>query len=265
MLTFLEALILGIIQGIAEWLPVSSEGMTSLVMINFFGKSFAEALPISIWLHVGTMLAAVVFLRKDIIGILKHLPRYVTDLSSKTPVNRTTTFLVVSTVLTGIVGFPLILFAVGFTDFSGKAATAFIGAFLVFTGFLQMKAAGKGRKSRGVGITDALITGAAQGLSALPGISRSGITVSALLLRKFDAEKALRLSFLMSIPAVFAAEIGLVLMDMITFDINSLAAIASSFVFGLLTISLLFKVAKRINFSWFCIILGILSIAVFFI
>lgn len=264
MLTFLEALILGIIQGIAEWLPVSSEGMTSLVMINFFGKSFAEALPISIWLHVGTMLAAIVFLRKDIFRLLKNLPRYVTDLSFRTPLNRITTFLVVSTVLTGIVGFPLILFAVGFTDFSGKAATAFIGVLLLFTGFLQMKAAGK-RKSRGVGITDALITGAAQGLSALPGISRSGITVSTLLLRKFDAEKALRLSFLMSIPAVLAAEVGLVLMDMITFDINSLAAIASSFAFGLLTISLLFRAAKRIDFSWFCIILGILSIAVFFI
>ncbi|MCK5452540.1 MAG: UDP-diphosphatase, partial [Candidatus Aenigmarchaeota archaeon] len=74
-----------------------------------------------------------------------------------------------------------------------------------------------------------------------------------------------RLSFLMSIPAVLAAEVGLLLMDMIVFDINSLAAIVSSFVFGLLTISALFKVAKRINFSWFCIVLGVLSIAVFFV
>ena len=67
MLTFIEAVILGIVQGISEWLPISSEGMTSLIMINFFGKSLAEALPMSIWLHVGTMFAACVFLRKDLI------------------------------------------------------------------------------------------------------------------------------------------------------------------------------------------------------
>ncbi|MCK4927234.1 MAG: undecaprenyl-diphosphate phosphatase, partial [Candidatus Aenigmarchaeota archaeon] len=180
-------------------------------------------------------------------------------------VNATMTFLIISTVVTGIIGLPLILFAVGFTDFSGKAATAVIGVFLIITGILQRKAAGREELLKRIGNTDSFITGIAQGFSALPGISRSGITVSALLLRKFDAERALRLSFLMSIPAVLAAEVGLLLMDMIVFDINSLAAIVSSFVFGLLTISALFRVAKKIDFSWFCIVLGILSITVFFI
>jgi len=265
MLIFEEALILGIIQGISEWLPISSEGMTSLVMINFFGKSLAEALPISIWLHVGTMLAAIVFFRKDIIGILRNIPRYAKRQSLEKNVNATMTFLIISTILTGIIGLPLILFAVGFTDFSGKAATALIGAFLIITGILQRKAAGREELLKRIGNTDSIIVGIAQGFSALPGISRSGITVSVLLLRKFDAERALRLSFLMSIPAVLAAEVGLLLMDMIVFDVNSLAAIVSSFVFGLLTISALFKVAKRINFSWFCIVLGVLSIAVFFV
>ena len=265
MLTFTEALILGTIQGISEWLPISSEGMTSLVMINLFGKSLAEALPISIWLHIGTMLAAVVFLRKDILEILQNLPGYIRNLSSKKPASSITTFLIVSTVLTGIVGFPLILFAVGFTDFSGKAATASIGLLLIFTGLLQRKAAGRIDEKKEIGMADTFITGIVQGFSALPGISRSGITVSALLLRKFDAERALRLSFLMSIPAVLAAETGLILRDMIAFDVNYLAAIASSFVFGLLTISALFRAAKKIDFSWFCFVLGILSIAAFFV
>ncbi|NOQ55333.1 MAG: UDP-diphosphatase, partial [Nanohaloarchaea archaeon] len=218
-----------------------------------------------IWLHIGTMLAAVVFLRKDIIVILRNIPRYLQRESVEKKANDTTTFLIITTLLTGVIGLPLILYVVGFTDFSGKTATAVIGLFLVFTGILQRKATGQKEILKSVGIADSIFVGIAQGFSALPGISRSGITVSALLLRKFDAMRALKLSFLMSIPAVLAAEVGLGLMGLIVFDINSVVALIVSFVFGLLTIGALFKVAKKIDFSWFCIVLGLLSLLAFFV
>jgi undecaprenyl-diphosphatase len=93
-----------------------------------------------------------------------------------------------------------------------------------------------------------------------PGISRSGITVSVLLLRNYDARSALKLSFLMSIPAVLAAEVGLALLDRITLDAYSLISVVISFVFGMLTIDALLKIGRRINFGNFCIFLGVLSI-----
>ena len=266
MLTFFEAVVLGIVQGIAEWLPISSEGMTSLIMINFFDKSLAEALPMSIWLHVGTMLAAVLFLKEDLVGIVRNLPRYIKRESFESTVNMTTTFLIVTTALTGIIGLPLILFAIGAEGaVSGKAATAGIGIFLIFTGILQRKAKDGVGLLKKITYLDSFIVGVAQGFAAIPGISRSGITVSALLLRGFSADKALRLSFLMSIPAVFAAEVGLGAMGLIVFDLNSVVALLFSFVFGFLTIGALFKVAEKIDFSWFCIVLGFLSVLAFFV
>ncbi|MBW6462474.1 MAG: undecaprenyl-diphosphate phosphatase [DPANN group archaeon] len=266
MLTLLEAVVLGIVQGIAEWLPISSEGMTSLIMINFFGKSISDALPMSIWLHIGTMLAAIVFLRKDVMAIVRNLPGYVKKQSFESNVNATTTFLIITTFLTGVVGLPMIVFAIGSGGaFSGKVATAFIGLFLIVTGVLQRKAKGGVGLLKRINNVDSIIVGIAQGFSAIPGISRSGITVSALLFRGFTAEKALRLSFLMSVPAVFVAEVGLGVMGLLVFDVNSIVALLFSFVFGFLTIGALFKVAGKIDFSWFCIILGALSVFAFFV
>ncbi len=87
------------------------------------------------------------------------------------------------------------------------------------------------------------------------------MTTAALLLRKYEAHSALKLSFLMSIPAVFAAEVGLALLGKITIDAYSLLAALISFVFGLLTIGVLMGIAGRVNFGNFCIFLGLLSFA----
>jgi len=112
---------------------------------------------------------------------------------------------------------------------------------------------------------DAFIVGLDQGFAALPGISRSGTTTGLFLFRKFDSENALRYSYLMSIPAVLGAEIVLQITDIIKVDFASILAIVFSFVFGLLTISTFLKVAKKVNFSSFCIILGLLSILSLFL
>ncbi len=278
MLTFFEAVVLGTIQGIAEWLPVSSEGITSLVLINFFGKALSEAIPIAVWLHLGTLLAALVYFKDDVISITKRLPEYFSGIVSRTRMqdvtgsrpagaaeDRLITFLIISTLLTGAIGLPVMLFITEKAEISGEGATAAVGLFLILTGLFQRISTGAKSPKKVPGVRDALFTGVAQGFAAFPGISRSGITVAALLFRKFDSEKALKLSFLMSIPAVLASEIGIGIMGLLVVDLPSILAVIFSFVFGLLTINILLKVAQKVDFSYFCIILGFMSVLPLFL
>ncbi|SDF54567.1 undecaprenyl-diphosphatase [Methanolobus vulcani] len=265
MLTFLEAIVLGIVQGLAEWLPISSEGMTTLVMLNFFGKTLADALPIAIWLHTGTLLSAIVYFRKDILEIISDVPHYVKSRDIEEKKSSIITFLLITTAITGIIGLPLILFATDANDFSGRLATAIIGGLLIFTGLLQMSASKRTIHRETTGIVDSVIVGITQGFSALPGVSRSGITVSTLILRNIEPAQALRLSFLMSIPAVLAANVGMEAMGLLDITANSIVALIFAFVTGILTIDLFIKAAKKIDFSKFCIALGLLSILAYFI
>jgi len=107
--------------------------------------------------------------------------------------------------------------------------------------------------------TDGIILGIAQGFAALPGLSRSGLTVSALLLRKFDNALSLRLSFLMSLPIVLAGNI-LLNFNELTWSKGTFWSLLFSFLFGLLTIHFLLKIAKKINFGLFVLFFGILTI-----
>ena len=259
--------VLGIVQGILEWLPVSSEGINSLILVNFFGSTLAEAITLSVFLHIGTLLAAIFYFRKELVLIFKQLREDLVNCNDflGTEENRLITFLIVATFFTGIVGFPLILFSLEQFEFSGKTATAVIGLLLIITGVIQKKAEKKETLEKSIGLKDSIIVGVAQGFSALPGLSRSGITTSVLLFRKYNAKDALRLSFLMSIPAVFAAELGLGLMGGVSFTADVLVAIFFAFVFGVATIDALMKLAEKIKFSKFCIILGALSLMVLFI
>ncbi len=252
-MNFLEPALLGIVQGIAEWLPVSSEGISSIIMMSLFGKTLSEAVFLSIWLHTGTLLAAIVYFRRDLVGIVKNLTKY--RPGKNRGYNGLTTFLVVSTALTGIIGAPLLFFGlekINSLDF----AMALIGFFLIVTGILQKIRGGGTRK---LDARDSVLAGVVQAFSVLPGLSRSGLTTSALLFMKYDAREALRLSFLMSVPAVLAAEIGLGLLGKVSLDLYGLVAIFFSFVFGLATIKVLMKFAEKINFGWFCIFLGLAS------
>ena len=110
-MTVLQSLVLGIIQGIAEWLPISSQGINNLVLLHFFEKTPSEAIRISIWLHTGTVLAAIVYFRKEISDLLRHFPGYLREwrVSGQQERDATTTFLIISTLLTGVVGAPLLI------------------------------------------------------------------------------------------------------------------------------------------------------------
>ncbi|GAG03940.1 unnamed protein product, partial [marine sediment metagenome] len=102
--------------------------------------------------------------------------------------------------------------------------------------------------------------GIVQGFSSLPGLSRSGITISTLLLKKFDDTSALRLSFLMSLPVVLFGNLFLNLNDF-TLTSAAIYGLLASFIFGLLTIHILMNLSKRINFGWFVLIFAVLLMA----
>lgn len=257
---FIQALILGMVQGALEWLPVSSEGITSLVMINFFGKSLTEAVSIALWLHIGTLAAAVTYFRKEIWSMLKNLKSYQPTSDHET--DRLTTFIITATIFTALVGAPIYFMGIEKFKLTGETATIFIGGLLIFTGMMMKLAGRRVSKRKEESFTDGLISGIAQGFSILPGISRSGFTTSVLLLRKHKPEKSLKLSFLISIPAVMGAQILLKMNRALTLNSPMIAGALASFIVGYLTISTLLKIGKRINFSHFVIFIGLLSLSV---
>lgn len=240
------AILLGIIQGVTEWLPVSSEGTISLVMVNFLGETLKDAVLYSVWLHLGTLLAAVVYFRKELKGILSDIRG---ELSR---------FLIISTFFSAMVAVPAVLLGIDNLAFGGAEATALIGIFLVLTGGLQMKAR-KGLRERPSG-KDAIVSGILQGISPIPGISRSGITASSLLLMKHTGKSALKLSFLMSIPFIAIAEAGMIASGEIALDASAFASAGFAFIFGLGTIKCLMGFAEKLNFGPFCVLFGILAI-----
>lgn len=255
------AVVLGILQGILEWLPVSSQGQLSLAMMYLFKIEEEQTLPFSIFLHVGTMFAAIVYFRGDILNLLRKLPSYRFDYANQQ--NRLVSFLLLATILTGTVGYPLYRLLHTAAPLAGEAFIALIGVALIVTGLVQKYAKVRGgRGAAALNLKDTVLLGFVQGFSVIPGISRSGTTTSFLIFRKFSGEEALRLSFLMSIPAVLVAEIGLVLLGGLpTISlIEALTSIVFSFFFGLLLIHVLMKVARRIRFWVFCVVLGILAL-----
>lgn len=256
-----QNIVLGIIQGVAEWLPVSSEGLIILVGSNFFGlTSLGEAVRLALFLHLGTFLAALIYFRKDvkkILGALFYWP------GSTEETRKVLIFLLVATFISGILGLSLLKFLEGIESefiFTSKIITLGIGFLLVLTGFLQIKAKRRGTKSvTGLKLLDGIILGFVQGIAALPGLSRSGLTVSTLLLKNFNGRDALRLSFLLSLPVVLGGNIVLNL-DKFLLDVNAFLGLLFSFVFGLLTIHVLIKLAGKLNFGKFILIFGFLTI-----
>lgn len=257
-----QAIVLGILQGIFEWLPVSSEGIISIIMINLFGFKLQEAIFYAIWLHTGTLFASIIYFRNKVKEIISNIFECLNLKRFK--INNLTSFLIISTVLTGVVGVPILIFGVVKTNLPGNLATFLIGLLLIITGIANLFSK-KIRSSKKVRTKDAIPVGLVQGFAALPGISRSGITVASLLFLGYGAKNAIDLSFLMSIPVVLVAEVGLAFFDKIVFDLNSVLATIFSFIVGFITIKFLIKVANRLNFGYFCIFIGILSCLALFL
>ncbi|MBS7619461.1 undecaprenyl-diphosphate phosphatase [Candidatus Bathyarchaeota archaeon] len=244
-------IILGAIQGVVEWLPISSSGILMLLMTQLLGVESFETLNLSIFLHIGTGAAALVYFNKEAKRILLR----------KTEQNLLT-YLIVSTIVTGAVGLCLYLLF-NEIDMHGEYLTVLIGFALIFNGIIQKSTHAKNlRDSRSLTCREGILIGLVQGLSIIPGISRSGITTSILVFKGFSASEALRISFLMSIPVIFTSAIGLALIrgfSELSFEPMVLTVLVS-FVSGIFSIGRLLRVARKVQFWLFCIILGVLAL-----
>lgn len=243
---------IGLLQGLIEWLPISSQGQLVLLMVALLGVEPADAVSLSVYVHVGTGLAALIYFRRDVSGILR---------SETEPERRLLRFLTLTTVVTGVIGLPLFLFT-RTASIYGEALLGLTGAALISTGVVERSARQRGyRAVETVSRGEAFLLGVVQGFSAVPGVSRSGITTSTLLFRGFSGEEALRISFLMSIPAVFAAATGLAVVEGAPqLDLRLIVAVAASFLSALFSMELLLRLARRVRFWSLCMVLGVLAL-----
>ena len=269
-MTYLSSFLLGLVQGVAEFLPISSSGHLSIAQ-NLLHIDTAVPEFFDVLLHLGTLVAVFAAYWRDICDMVVELIRGVGDLAHGTtprqvpPARRLILLVIVGT---------LPLFAVLPIHKKVQALGSnmvFIGAALVVTGFLLFACdlVRKGRKSeRNATLIDVLVVGVGQAIATLPGISRSGMTITAGCFVGFEWKYAVRFSFLLSIPAVLGANI-LSLADAIKAGIvwtevpMYLVGVATAAVVGYACIRLLRLVAEKGRFgafAYYCWAVGLLTL-----
>ena len=249
-----EVTLLGIIQGATEFLPVSSSGHVFLLE-EFF--SLENPLAFALYLHIGTLLAVLVYYRKDLMDLLIGFYLLWRD-RKQNHQGREAWLLGLATLATFPTGF--LVFGLVSTNMS----LSLVGITLIITALLILASeylARKNPRSRELDTKRALILGLVQGMSVLPGISRSGLTISALLGLGIAREQAARLSFLLSVPTIIGAGSYLALTEGFTIDpMAALVGIVVSFVVGYAAIAWMTKLIKGawLWFAPYCFILGII-------
>jgi undecaprenyl-diphosphatase len=252
MVTLIEAFILAVVQGLTEWLPVSSSGHLAITQ-QFLGLDVP--LIFDVMLHVGTLIVVLAVFQKDILGILKALIKG----DFKTPEGKTALHIAVGSVPIAIIG--VALKDIIESLFSNLLA---VGVALTITGcilFISERRPGNKKMTT----LDSLLIGMAQGAAIIPGISRSGTTVSTGLLRKIDKKTSFRHSFLLSIPAIIGATI-IESKDLIIGTVDPIPLIAGvivSMIVGYASLKLLQKMVmnKKFHlFAYYCWAIGTLII-----
>ncbi len=243
-----QALFLGVLQGLTEWLPVSSSAHLALAQ-NFLGLGAPVAF--DIMLHFGTLLAVLAFYARDIIQILKNF------LKRNSREQKFVLGVIIASIPTAIIGFALKDFFESM--FSNPTSIAFA---LVITGIWLLLASRAREGERGVGARDAFVVGIAQGLAVAPGISRSGATIGAGLMLGIDRKEAARFSFLAAIPAIIGASIleGRNALSSASLDpFVVIVGVASAAIVGYLAIGLLLRALEKNKleyFAYYCFVLA---------
>jgi len=249
-MTFIDAILLGILQGATEFLPVSSSGHLALAQ-HLLGDFEQQGVLFDVLLHLGTMVAVAIYFWKDLAGLISSLwrrdetagqQRYMVGL------------LIAGSVPTAVIGLLFKDFFIGLFE-----RPVFVCVMLLVTGSLLWLAERLRHRQQArteMTFIDAVVVGTVQGCAIIPGISRSGSTIATLLMRGVDGETAARFSFLLALPAVLgAALLSLKDLDAVTTAslLPYLAGTLTALVTGLLCIHLLMGVIRRRRLHWFAL------------
>jgi undecaprenyl-diphosphatase len=266
-----QAIILGIIQGLTEFLPVSSSG--HLVIFQFLFGLTEPALSFDISVHIGTLMAVAVVFRKDIIALIISGTRFLKSFFQREAIDdklkddkdlKLLFFIIIGSVPTAIIG--LLFHNIADQLFS---STKLVGIMLILTGTI-LWFAGRLRENSGktahLTITKALIIGVVQGLAVIPGISRSGSTIATGLFIGLSREASARYSFLLSMPAILGAAVlsftGLPTVSTISYTVTLIGSF-TSFIVGYFALRMLLYFVKKGRlhiFSPYCFLAGIVAI-----
>ncbi len=266
----LEIILLAIVQGLTEFLPISSSGHLVLFQ-DIFNISF-EGITVEVFLHTGTLLSVIVIFRKDIIKLFKAFFYNLGIIrGEKTGYERLIWFIIIANIPVGIVG---VLFKDKISEyFFADSFKVYI--FLIITGmylFLEkMKFFKKAKQSpaddiklKDISLFRTIIIGLSQMIAILPGISRSGTTIITGILLKIKREDAAKFSFFIMLPAVG----GATLLELLKLDakfnyFNMAVGFLISFIVGCIALKILLSIVKNYKLHWFgyyCILVGIIGL-----
>ena len=290
-MSLIQAIVLGILQGLTEFLPVSSSGHLAILK-NIFHLELDSGMLYDVLLHVATLVTICIVFFKDVVKLIIEFIMIVIDLCKNIGIFFQNTFahknqkyikitqktyrkfvvmLIVSTIPTGILGYLM-------QDIVEKAGLSLLipGICLLVTGGIlfitDMAETGK-KKPKDATMFDAFTVGMCQGIATLPGLSRSGTTVAACLLCGFDRKFAVKYSFIMSIPAIIGAlilqlgkvaTVSIKTIEIVYYVIGMLIAAAVGFV--CIKVMIAIVQSKRFKgFAFYCMAIGAISIICFLV
>ena len=254
------SLLLGLVQGISEWLPISSKTQIIFASTLLFSLSLSVAYAFGLFMEIGSVGSAVVYFRRDIRSLFNDRKLLV--------------FLIIVTLVTGVVGAPLYYLTdkvLQTSPYNIGIPMVLLGLVLIGTGFYIRYSRTTSRTILSLGemkFKNYVVIGIAQGIAALPGVSRSGMTVSTMLLMGVKPEQALRLSYLAYIPASLGAFFVTLILSRSQVDTairvieptGILIAIAAAAIVGIVVISYLVKFAKTSRIYVIDFVLGAIAL-----
>lgn len=270
----LQAILMGIVQGLSEFLPISSSA--HLVFTSNFYKVFKgievvaesnQEIFLDIMLHLGTLIAVLIFFRKDVLEILKALYLGLKNKKFDDTNFKIGVYIILGTFITVLVAYPLNNFAAKLVFMPVTVAILLVltGLILLFSEYLSKKRVDK----KPVTLRSSILMAIAQGLAALPGFSRSGLTIASGLLSGNDRATAAKYSFLLSIPIIMGASMVYPLVkidfaEVVTY--NWLAIIVgtiTSGIVGYLCVKYFMKFLEKFSlavFGYYCILMGLFCV-----
>ena len=263
----LGGVVLGVVQGVSEWLPVSSKTQVIIVSTFLLGLTFSQGYTLGLFLEFGTFFAAVVYFRRELLLVFKAVVG-----RGGSAGRLLLKYLLIVTVITGILGIAIYKGVESLNLGSAIGGPMIVlGAVLILDGLFirySRTRAAPNKTLDKMSLKELFVIGFAQGLAAFPGVSRSGATVSTMLILGTDAKESFRLSFLALIPASLGATLVTVLFSNVSLsssigDLSTamlVVAVVVAFIVGSLMIRWLLRVAAHERITTLIFALGILAI-----